>query len=57
MSARNRQNPPEPAKIWYNKINSHKKGGFAMDTPRIYEEDGYIHFMLRPEDLMRLRYS
>ena len=28
-----------------------------MDTPRIYEEDGYIHFMLRPEDLMRLRYS
>ena len=28
-----------------------------MKTPRIYEEDGYIHFMLRPEDLMRLRYS
>ena len=28
-----------------------------MNTPRIYEEDGYIHFMLRPEDLMRLRFS
>ena len=28
-----------------------------MDTPRIYEEDGYLHFMLRPEHLMRLRYS
>ena len=28
-----------------------------MKTPHIYEEDGYIHFMLRPEDLMRLRYS
>ena len=28
-----------------------------MDKPRVYEEDGYIHFMLRPEDLMRLRYS
>ena len=23
----------------------------------MYEEDGYIHVMLRPEDLMRLRYS
>ncbi len=29
----------------------------VMGMPHIYEEDGYIHFMLRPEDLMRLRYS
>ncbi|MDO5142169.1 MAG: tyrosine-type recombinase/integrase [Eubacteriales bacterium] len=28
-----------------------------MDMPRIYEQDGYIHFMLRPEELLRLRYS
>ena len=28
-----------------------------MDNLRIYEEDGYIHFMLRPEELLRLRYS
>ena len=28
-----------------------------MENIRIYEEDGYIHFIMRPEDLMRLRYS
>lgn len=28
-----------------------------MEKPHIYEEDGCIHFVLRPEDLMRLRYS
>ena len=28
-----------------------------MENLRIYEEDGYIDFMMRPEDLMRLRYS
>ena len=32
-------------------------GGFSMENIRIYEEDGYIHFIMRPEDLMRLRYS
>lgn len=24
-----------------------------MENIRIYEEDGYIHFIMRPEDLMR----
>lgn len=33
------------------------KGDDSMDSLRIYEEDGYIHFIMRPEDLMRLRYS
>ena len=28
-----------------------------MENIRIYEEDGYIHFIMRPEDLMRLCYS
>ena len=28
-----------------------------MENIRIYEEDGYIHFIMRPEGLMRLRYS
>ena len=28
-----------------------------MENIRIYEEDGYIHFIMRPEDPMRLRYS
>ena len=28
-----------------------------MENIRIYEEDGYIHFIMRQEDLMRLRYS
>lgn len=28
-----------------------------MDKVKIYEEDGCIHFVLRPEELMRLRYS
>ena len=28
-----------------------------MENIRIYEEDGYIRFIMRPEDLMRLRYS
>ena len=26
-----------------------------MENIRIYEEDGYIHFIMRPEDLMRLQ--
>ena len=30
-------------------------GGFSMENIRIYEEDGYIHFNMRPEDLMLLR--
>ena len=28
-----------------------------MENIRVFEEDGYIHFILRPEELMRLRYS
>lgn len=28
-----------------------------MENIRVFEENGYIHFIMRPEDLMRLRYS
>ena len=28
-----------------------------MENIRVFEEGGYIHFILRPEELMRLRYS
>lgn len=28
-----------------------------MENIRVFEESGYIHFILRPEELMRLRYS
>ena len=27
-----------------------------MENIRVFEENGYIHFIMRPEDLMRLRY-
>lgn len=40
-----------PYTFWMN------GGIFTMDKPQIYEENGMIHFVLRPEDLMRLRYS
>ena len=28
-------------------------GGFPMENIRIYEEDGYIHFIMRPEGATR----
>lgn len=28
-----------------------------MDKMRVYEEDGYLHLILRPEDFMRFRYT